>query len=154
MWILHFLPDSFLIWVVNIILIVGAIGTFLSFFVINRLMRWYPPLAHFHTLFQILSVAILIAGVYFKGGYSTEMEWREKVAIEQQKVAEAEQKAETATGKVRIKVVEKVKRVKDVQIVVQEKIKEVEKRIDSECKLDPEVPKLLNEAAKSVGDRK
>ena len=34
------------------------------------------------------------------------------------------------------------------QVVIQERIKEVEKRIDSQCTVDPEVIQILNDAAK------
>lgn len=147
MWILHFLPDSLLLYVVNGLLVVGGISFFLAFFVLHRILNKFPALAPYYLIFQIVSAVMLIAGIYFKGGYSTEMEWREKVAEAEAKVKVAEQKAEEANGKVQVKVVEKIKKVKDVQVVVQERIKEVEKRIDAECKLDPEVPKILNQAA-------
>jgi hypothetical protein len=147
MWILHFLPDSVLLYVVHCILIVGAVGTFLSFFVINRILRFFPAIAPYYTLAQILSLILLAAGLYFSGGYHTEMEWRAKVAEAELKIKEAEAKSQIVNTVVQTKVVEKVKVVKDIQIEVQEKIKEVEKRIDAECKLDPEIPKILNQAA-------
>lgn len=147
MWVLNFLPDSFLLYVVHCILAIGAIGTFLSFFVINKILRWIPSFAPFYHIAQIVSLLLLAAGLYFAGGYHTEMEWREKVAEAEKKVKEAEAKSQIVNTVIQTKVVEKVKVVKDVQIQVQEKIKEVEKRIDAECKLDPEVPKILNQAA-------
>lgn len=46
-----------------------------------------------------------------------------------------------------VQYVDKIKTVKDVQYVVQTKIKEKAVRIDSECKIDPEVPLIINAAA-------
>jgi len=149
MWILHFLPDSFLLYVVHCILAVGAIGTVLSFFVINKILRWFPSFAPFYHLAQIISLILLSAGLYFAGGYHTEMEWRAKVAEAEKRIKEAEAKSREVNTVIQTQVVEKVKVVKEIQIQVQEKIREVEKRIDAECKLDPEVPKILNQAAGS-----
>ena len=43
---------------------------------------------------------------------------------------------------------DKVKVVKEQQIVIQERIKEVEKKIDAECKIAPEAIDILNQAAR------
>ena len=69
MWMLNFIPDAFLEMVVNGILITGAILTFLSYFVINRILRWIPGLSPYLTVIQIISAALLLAGTYFKGSY-------------------------------------------------------------------------------------
>ena len=73
MWILHFLPDGFLNFVVNSILVVGFISTILTLFVINRLLIWFPAIAGYYRLIQAVSVAVFLLGVYLKGSYSTEM---------------------------------------------------------------------------------
>jgi len=80
MWMLSFVPDSWLLMAVNGTLIAGVVLTFLSFFVINKILRWFPPLAGWLNLLQTISIAVLLAGVYFKGSYQTEAEWRSKVA--------------------------------------------------------------------------
>jgi hypothetical protein len=92
MWMLSFLPDSFLLYVVNGILVVGAVSSFLAFFVLHKILNKFPALAPYHLLFQVVSAVLLVAGIYFKGGYSVEMEWRSKVAEleEQLKVAKEE----------------------------------------------------------------
>lgn len=93
-------------------------------------------------------------GVYLKGGYSVEMEWREKVAKVEEKVAVVEEKSQEANVVVQKVYVDKIKVVKDTKIVVQEKIVEVEKIIDAECKVAPEALDLLNQAAKNPGASK
>ena len=98
MWMLAFVPDSFLEMVVNGILIGGAILSFLAFFVINRILRWWPGLSAFYHIFQIVSLAILIAGVFFKGSFSTEAAWRARVAEAQAKAAKAEELAREANA--------------------------------------------------------
>ena len=50
-----------------------------------------------------------MSGVYFRGGYAVEQEWRERVAQVQAKVAAAEQLSKEETIKIVEKVVEKTK---------------------------------------------
>lgn len=93
-------------------------------------------------------------GVYLKGGYSVEMEWRAKVKEVEEKVAVVEQKSQEANVVVQKVYVDKIKVVRDTKIVVQEKIVEVEKIIDAECKVAPEALDILNQAAKNPGASK
>jgi hypothetical protein len=136
MWILSFIPDEFLIYIVNCILITGAIGTFLSFFVINRLLRWWPGMAAYYHILQILSLVVFVAGVYFKGGYSTELEWREKVKEAEEKVAKAEQLSAEANNALEQKVFTKTK-------VIKEKGQTIYQYIDREVVKDKEVIKFV-----------
>lgn len=143
MFLLSFLPDSFLIWVVNTILLAGLLGTFSSYFI-----RFIPPLIPYAGLVKTLGIILLVAGVYLRGGYGVEMEWRKKVADLEAKIAISEQQSKEANVKIETVVKEKIKVVKEVQVVIQERIKEVEKRIDAQCVVDPEVITILNDAAK------
>ncbi len=93
MWILHLLPDAFIAWIVNIILIAGALITVAGFFV-----RFVPFVNTYRIPVQIAGILLLITGVYFEGGYSTEIAWRERVREAEAKVAKAEKlSAETNT---------------------------------------------------------
>ena len=154
MWLLTLLPDSVLLYVVNIVLVVGAVGSFLSFFVLHKILNKFPALAPYHLLIQIISAVLLVAGLYFKGGYSVEMAWREKVREMEEQVKIAEAKSTQANADLAKKSKEKVKIVKEVQVVIKERIKTVEKRIDADCKVDPEAINILNDAAKNVGGKK
>jgi len=153
MWLLSFLPDSFLLYVVNGILVVGAVSSFLAFFVLHKILNKFPALAPYHLLFQVVSAVLLVAGIYFKGGYGVEMEWREKVAEMQQKVADAEAKANANNVVVQEKVVEKTKVIKEkgkdiIQYVDREVIKkeEIIKYVER-CPVPKEIIDLHNQAA-------
>jgi hypothetical protein len=149
MWMLSFVPDSLLLWIVNTILVVGAIGSFLSFFVLHKILNKFPALAPYHLLIQIVSIVLLVAGVYLKGGYGVEMAWRERVADLEAKIKVAEAKSEQANIDLAAKQKEKVKVVKEVQVVIKEKIVQVASKIDAECKVDPEAINIINDAAKN-----
>jgi hypothetical protein len=149
MWMLAFLPDAFLAWIINTILITGIIGFAASFF-FGYVVRWLPAIAPYHLLIQVISIVLLVAGVYFKGGYSVEMDWRAKVAELESKVAISEQKSKEANTQIQTVYVDRVKVVKEKQIVVQEKIKTVEVKIDSQCKITADTLDILNDAAVGV----
>ena len=146
MWMLAFLPDAFLVWIINTILIVGIVGFVASFF-FGYVVRWIPTIAPYHLLIQVISIVLLVAGVYFKGGYSVEMAWRERVAELEAKIAISEKKSKEVNEKIVTVYKDRVKVVKETQVVVQEKIKIVEVKIDSQCTITPDTVDILNQAA-------
>ena len=93
MWLLHFLPDSYLAFIVNAVLLLGVAATVLTCFLLKYVVRLMPALAPHVFLAQAVSIAELLAGVYFKGGYATEMIWRERVAEVQEQLKEAQQQS-------------------------------------------------------------
>jgi len=149
MWMLSFIPDTLLIWVVNTVLLAGIAGTVVS--VLFKLaIRYIPWIIPYRLLLQLVSVILLVLGVYLKGGYAVEAEWRARVAELEAKVAVAEQKSKEANTQIQTVYVDRVKVVKEKQIVIQEKLKTVEVKIDANCKVVPEAISILNEAAVGV----
>lgn len=113
MWMLHFLPDGFLEFVVNAVLLLGVVSCVLTFFVLNRLMRMFPVLANYHLIMQVVSVLILSAGLYFKGGYSTEMMWRERVAEVEARLKIAEEESKKVNTVIQEKIVNRTQVIKE-----------------------------------------
>lgn len=149
MWLLHFLPDSFLQFIVHAILIAGAMGVFLSFFVVNKILRAVPMLSQYVNVAQIVSAITLVAGVYLEGGYSAEMQWRERVREMEVKVAKAEQESKEANDKLDNKSAEKVKVIKEKAIVVKQYIDREVTKYDNTCTIPAPVIKAHNAAAKN-----
>ena len=139
MWILHLLPDSFLIYVINIICIAGLVATVGGFF-----LGWVPFVNRWKLPLQLLGIALLVAGVYFKGGYSTEMEWRARVAEVEAKVKVAEAKAKKANTQVQTKIVTKIVKIHDKARVVKERIEQNKAVINRDCKLSDEAISIYN----------
>jgi hypothetical protein len=150
-WMFSLIPDSIVIWVIDTVLLVGVVATVAGFFI-----KFIPFVNTYKLPIQLLGVVLLAAGLFFKGGYSTEMVWRERVAEMEKKVAEAEAKSAKTNTVIQKVYVDKVKVVKDTQYVIQERIKEVEKLIDKECKVAPEAIDIHNDSAKNrrPGDSK
>ena len=145
MWFLSFLPDSFLIWIINTILVLGLVGTLSSYFI-----RFIPPIMPYAGLIKTVGIILLVAGVWFRGGYDNEMLWRSKVADLEAKVAVSEKQSKEANTKLDAAIKEKVKIVKEVQVVIQERIKESAAKMDSMCTVDNSVVFILNDAARNV----
>ena len=149
MWMLSFLPDAFLVWIINIVLLTGIVGITVSI-LFKVAIRWIPWIIPYRTLLQVVSIVLLLAGVYFKGGLAIEQEWRSRVRELEAKVALSEEQSKTANTKIEKVYIDRVKVVKDTQVVIQEKLKTVEVKVDAECKIVPEAISILNDAAAGV----
>lgn len=151
MFLLHFLPDSFLQTVINLVLFSGLGLTVIGFFLVG----WIPGLRNYKSLVQILGVVLLVAGIYWKGGYGVEMEWRTKVAEMEAKLKAAEEQSKQVNTVIETKVVTKIKHIKDTQVKIQKQIVEKEKLINGDCEVPAEAIELLNLAAeRPQGDKK
>lgn len=146
---LSLIPDSILLYFIHTILVIGVVATILGF-----LLR-FQFLAPYRLVNQVIGVICLSAGLYFKGGYSVEAEWREKVNAMQAKVDEAEKKAEEFNKLLEEEHKKKQKVIHDTKVVIKEKIKEKTEIINAECKVAPEAIDILNEATiNPLGEKK
>jgi hypothetical protein len=108
MWILHLLPDNLIAWIVNIVLIAGAVITVAGFFV-----RFIPFVNAYRIPVQITGILLLTVGVYFDGGYTTEMAWRNRVAEVEARLAVAEKQSAEVNTEIITKTVTQTKIVKE-----------------------------------------
>lgn len=153
MWLMSWLPDAFLIWAINLILLIGLVGTGVSI-MFKTVIRYLPQMIPYRTALQVASVLVLILGVYLKGGYAVESNWRERVKELEAKVAQAEAESKVVNTEVKEKIVERVRVVKETQVVIQEKLRDVQVTVDSQCKVHPKIVDILNEAALNPGAKK
>ena len=143
MWLLHLLPDAFLIWIINLLLVGGLIGIVVGFFGSK-----IPFVSTYARMIQIASIIIFCIGLYWKGGYSVEADWRERVAEMEEKVRISEEKSKEINTVIETKYKDRVKKITETKEIIVEKIKINEKIIDAKCEIDPIVISILNEAAK------
>ena len=144
MWLLHFLPDSFLQFVVHAVLLAGIIGTALFYFILGKFP--IPFFSNYVRLGKIISVILLASGVYFEGGYSNEMQWRERVREMEAKVAKAEQESKEANAALDKKSAEKVKVIQGKQVIVKQYIDREVAKYDNSCVIPKEFIKAHNDA--------
>ena len=108
MWLLSFLPTGFLEFIINATLIGSVLGIVLGFFG-SRL----PVVGTHATIIKYVSIALFCVGLYWKGGFSVEKEWRERVEALEVKVRQAEAQAKEANEHIETRVVEKTKVVRE-----------------------------------------
>ena len=108
MWILHLLPDTLILWICNSLLAAGFLLTVAAFFI-----QTVPLLNQYRLPAQVLGIALLVLGVYWRGGYAVESEWRERVAKLELKVAEAEKQSAQVNTEIVTKIVTKTKVIKE-----------------------------------------
>ena len=143
MFLLQLLPTSMLIYFVNLIFYTGIVCTVLGFVLRFKFFEQW------RLILQVIGVIALCAGLYMKGGYEVEMQWRSRVAELEAKVAAAEAKSKETNTVIQERVVTKIKRVKEVQVKNREVIKQVEKVINAECTVPKEAIDILNAAARN-----
>ena len=102
---------------------------------------------------KYIGLALLLGGVYLTGGAGVTALWKSEVSEMQDKIAIAEAKSKEVNVVIQKEYVDRVKTIKDVQIVVQEKIVNDSAIIDAGCKVAPEAIADLNAAAMPRGKK-
>jgi hypothetical protein len=150
MWILHFLPDVLILWICNIVLLAGIVLTVAAFFI-----RRIPVINQYRIPAQVLGIALLVVGVYWRGGYAIEQEWRERVAAVEARVAAAEAKSAEENTKIVTKVVTKTQIIRTRGETITKYIDKEIVRYDTkfapggQCEIPREFIKALNDAAEA-----
>lgn len=144
MFLLHFLPDWLLSGFVNTVLIVGAVLTVLSFFT-----SWIPFISQYRVPAQVIGIVLLTCGVYFKGGESAELQWRNRVAELQQKVEIAQEKSRAATDRLNNEVKRNKQTVRETTAAIKQDIARNATQLDAECRVSDAAIEIHNEAAQN-----
>ena len=104
MWLMNFLPN----WIFHAILLAGVLGLIASL-----VLKFIPFINTYKLPVQVLSILLIVTGVWFEGAISNQAEWEARVAEMQIKVAEAEAKSSEANVKIVTKIVKKTKRIRE-----------------------------------------
>ena len=112
----------------------------------------FKILAHYQFIFQVVGVLALGLGLYFKGGFEVEQQWRDRVKAMEAKVAAAEAKSKEANAQIETRIIERVKIVKQNVVETQVKIQKEREVIDKDCSLiNPTALDLYNLAVTNGG---
>jgi hypothetical protein len=142
MFLLHLIPDAWLTWAVHAIVMSGIVITILGTIFSN-----VPGVSRYASIGKWIGIFTLVIGFYLEGGYGTEMEWRNRVAVAEAKVAKAEQESADVNSKLEVEINKKRALLEERRVIYKDRIKREIIKIDRECKLDPIVPQIHNEAA-------
>jgi len=141
MWFLSFIPDWILQWAIHGLVILGLLLTF-----IGSLVRFIPVIQPYALVGRQLGIVLLVVGVFFEGGYATEMSYRARIAEMQTKIKEAEVKSAKANEKLAAEVSKNKELIKEK---VNRNAKDIEAKreaINAECKLSDDAWVLYNRA--------
>jgi amino acid permease len=150
MWILNFIPDTFLHMAIFAIIATGIVIYMASFF-----LALFPVLIPYRPIFHVFSLFFVLMGVYFAGGYGTEMEWRNRVTKLEEKVIKAEQQSKQANAKLDSKTQQKVKIIREKGIIVKQYIDREVTKYDTKfapggvCEIPQEFIKAHNDSAEA-----
>ena len=143
MWILKWLP----FWIFYAMFFAGVVG-----FLATYLIRFIPipAIYMYKTPIQLVSVALIVIGVYMAGAISNEEAWLARVAELEVKVAESEAKAAQENTKIVEKIIYKDKIIKEKGDTIIKYVVDEITKYDNQCKIPQEFIKAHNEAAGSV----
>jgi len=148
MWMLSFIPNSWLVLAVHIIFGLGILGLALTW-VFGNILDHFTFISPYVKLIRSLSIVLFVSGLYFEGGIGAETEWREKVAALEEKVKIAETQSKEANIKLRAKVLEKIKIIQKNVVNNKQEINTHKVIIDSECKLNDKAIDIYNSSIKN-----
>jgi hypothetical protein len=142
MWILHFLPDSYLHLAVFSILFTG-----IGLYVFGLFINFFPPAYPYREPIRIIATLLTIAGIYFYGSYDTEMQWRGKVADLEKDLDKAIELSNENKVKIITEYVTVTKTIHDKEAKVVQNIASAAPEINAKCTLSPIAVDLHNQAA-------
>ena len=145
MWILNFIPDTFLHMAIFSVIATGIVIYMASFF-----LALFPVLIPYKPIFHVLSLFFILIGIYFAGGYGTEIEWRKRVKDMEAKVALAEEQSKKANIKLDNKAQQKVKIIREKGLVVKQYIDREVTKYDNQCVIPKEFVKAHNDSVENT----
>lgn len=139
LWLLN----SWISYIVHAVLIAGIVGTFFG-----SIVAKIPVIGNYGTIVKTIAMPLFVIAVFAEGYLFASTSWIEEAKKFEEKVKIAEKQSQETNVKLGQALADKNNSVKQQQIVIQEKIKEVEVKVNAECKIAPDVVKILNDAAK------
>jgi len=139
LWLL----STWVSYIVHAALIVGVVGTFFG-----SILNKVPFINTYASIVKAIAMPLLIVAIFAEGYLYASKSWIEEAKKFEEKVKVAEQQSKDANAKLSKAIVDKNKEIKQQQVIIQEKIKEVQVKVNADCKVAPEAIKILNEAAK------
>jgi len=144
MWILHFLPDSTILWFCNTLLLAGIAVTAAGW-IAHRV----PVLWSYQLGLKLAGIALLVLGVYFRGGLAVETTWRERVAEVEARLAIAEKASAEANGKIESKSQKQTAAVRQRTTYIKQYVDREVVKYDAGCTIPEPFVRAHNQAAEA-----
>ena len=125
MWILDWLP----FWIFHLVVVLGIAGIIASI-----VFKFVPFISQYTLPIQVISIIVLVFGVYMEGGISNQEKWEAKVAELKLEMAKKETASAEVTTKVITKYVTKIEVVKEKgNVIIKEIPKYISQDADAKC---------------------
>ena len=140
MWILNWLPE----FVFHLILSIGLLGLISSF-----LLGLIPFVNTYKIPLQIVSILLLVIGIWFEGAICANKAWEQKVSQLELKLAQAEKLSADLNTQLVEQMFENEKKL--IELVNENKkyLNSIRVKVDNECKIGSEVINLHNSSTKN-----
>ena len=143
MWLLHFIPDSLIHFIVFMTMFSG-----LALYVLGIFISFVPPALPYKEPIKFFAVVLMVLGVYGYGSYDNEMSWRAREADLKHQVEISEQKAQTANEALATEIARANQKIKDTQAKIKDNIKNHAAEMDANCKVPKIAIDQINDAAR------
>jgi hypothetical protein len=141
-WLFELIPVDYFLYAAWGMIILGIVFYFLAKVAV---LSVYYKMAELPL--ELLSIVSIAFGVYLYGNFTADSVWQKKIEELEKKVKIAEQESAVVNTKVIKEIQVRNRIIHDKKIVVQERIKEVAAKIDSECIVDKFAVDILNNAS-------
>lgn len=141
---LSFIPAAWIAFVIHGIFIAGLVGL-----IIGGFASKIPFISAYGNIVKAVAGILFVIGLFLEGYNFASQEWIAESQRYQEQVRLAEEKSKEVNTQIQTVYRDKVKVVKEQEVIIKEKIKEVEKIIDAKCEVTPESIQILNQAAKT-----
>jgi hypothetical protein len=145
MWILNFIPDSIINFIVYGALFLGLFGITATYF-----LSAIPLMGKYILPIRIISFIVLLVSIYFLGGISVEENWQNRIKELEEKIEIAEQKSQAVNTVIEEKVITKIKIQKEYVDVIKREVEIQKEVIDKDCSISNEAIKYYNKALEEV----
>ena len=146
MWLLALLTNFLSATVVTTLLFISLLFVVFVLLLISPLGRLFVIIKPYTLLIYLVTVILLSITMYVKGQYDTELNWKQKVAEVEKKLALAEEKSKTVNNTIETKVITKTKIVKERGAEI---VKYIDREItvyDEKCEIPQEFINIHNNA--------
>jgi hypothetical protein len=116
----------------------------------NIFLKNIPIISKYAVPLKIISIVLVVLGIFFEGSLMTEKSWRAKVEELEQKIAIAEVKSNETNTEIETVYVDRIETVKEIQYVTLKNIRSNSTAMDKDCKIEKNVIDLLNNSARGV----
>jgi hypothetical protein len=140
MWILNWVPDI----AFHLILAIGVLGLIASFF-----LGFIPFIFTYKVPVQIISILLIVCGVWFEGVLSANDVWEQKVSQLEVKLAQAEKQSSDLNTLLIEQMLENEKKMIEVMSANKKYLDSIRVKVDKECKIGSEVINIHNSSAKN-----